>query len=415
MGYDQPVPQTWTVSTLNRYIRTALESDYRLKDIVVEGELSNVSRPASGHLYFTLKDATAAVRGVMWKPQVLRQIYRPKDGDHVTVHGAISVYEAGGQYQLYADLLQLAGEGDLFRQFTELKARLELEGLFAPERKRPLPSRPGRIAVVTSPSGAAIRDMLNVFSRRWPALEVIVCPTPVQGDAAPAQIVSALRAANALSPDLIILARGGGSLEDLWAFNDERVVRAIVASKVPVLSGVGHEIDFTLADFAADLRAPTPSAAAELACPDAAELVADLRDYTLRLAEALRVHIQERRWTLNAHWAMLRGLSPRARLANSQQRLDDLAARTATAMQHRLALEGQRTHGLADRLTALNPLAVLNRGYAVITRADTDELVRTTADARSGDELNVRVSDGSFEVKVTNHQDTKARRNTKNG
>jgi exodeoxyribonuclease VII large subunit len=401
VGYDQPVSETWSVSTLNRYIRTALESDYRLKDLAVEGEISNVSRPASGHLYFTLKDASAAVRGVMWKSQTARLIYRPRDGDQVTVHGAISVYEAGGQYQLYADWIQAAGSGDLARQFELLKARLLSEGLFDPDRKRSIPRRPGRIALVTSPTGAALRDMINVFRRRWPALEVIVCPTPVQGDAAPAGIVQAIESANALAPDLLIVARGGGSLEDLWAFNDETVVRAIRASAAPVISGVGHEIDFTLADFAADLRAPTPSAAAELATPDRAELKADLAGRAGRLADSLRSRLRQRRWSLAAQAAALRGQSPRARLNNSRQRLDDLSARTGRAVLHRLALARQRADSLAGRLAALSPLAVLQRGYAIVSRAGNGSVIHSAADVSPGDLLEIRVSAGQIQAAVT--------------
>jgi exodeoxyribonuclease VII large subunit len=396
------VSQTWTVSSLNRYIRTALESDYRLKDLTVEGELSNVSRPASGHLYFTLKDANASVRGVMWKPQVARLLYRPRDGDRVTIHGSISVYEASGQYQLYADWIQGSGEGDLFRLFTELKAKLEAEGLFDPGRKRPIPRRPARVAVVTSPTGAALRDMLNVFRRRWPTLDVIVCPTPVQGDEAPAQIVKAIQAANNLAPEVIIVARGGGSIEDLWAFNDEKVVRAIAASAIPTISGVGHEIDFTLADFAADLRAPTPSAAAELATPDRSELLADIRDLAVRLAEAMTRRLNERRWALTARTATLRGLSPRAQLANSRQRLDDLTLRTLTAIEHRLELEQQRVNGLSQKLEALSPLAILNRGFAVVSRAGTTEVIRSASAVSAGEGLDVRVSEGRFRVEVVN-------------
>ncbi len=392
--------QTWTVSALNRYIRTTLETDYRLKDLVVEGEISNISRPASGHLYFTLKDPAAQLRCVMWKPQALRLIYRPRDGDRIEAHGAIGVYETGGQYQLYADWIRAAGEGDLFRQFTALKAKLEAEGLFDPGRKRPLPPRPQRVAVVTSPSGAALRDILNIFRRRWPALEVIISPTPVQGDGAPAQITPAIAAANALAPDLIIVARGGGSMEDLWAFNDETVVRAIAASAAPTICGVGHEIDFTLADFAADVRAPTPSAAAELATPDRLELAASLRELTPRLAEATLSRLRERRWALAERAAALRGLSPRAQLANSRQRLDDLLNRSTPAIQHRLELQRQKLAGLARRLEALSPLAVLHRGYAVLTRAGTTQVIRAAAEVAPGDVLEARVSEGRFRVTV---------------
>ncbi|HLF03038.1 MAG TPA: exodeoxyribonuclease VII large subunit [Anaerolineales bacterium] len=394
--------QTWTVSALNRYIRAALETDYRLKDITVEGELSNVSRPASGHLYFTLKDGSAQLKCVMWKPLAARLVYRPRDGDRVEAHGSISVYEAGGQYQLYADWIQAGGQGDLFRQFTALKAKLEAEGLFDPARKRPIPPRPHRVAIVTSPTAAALRDMLNVIRRRWPSLEILVCPTPVQGDDAPTQIVRAILSAAELKPDMIIVARGGGSIEDLWAFNDESVARAIAASPVPVISGVGHETDFTLADFAADLRAPTPSAAAELATPDRAELAADLSGLTDRLAEALNARLRERRWRLAERAAALRGLSPRAALANSRQRLDDLTIRTLTAIEHRLEIERGRAIGLAGRLDSLSPLAVLKRGYAVVTRAGTAEVIRSASAVAPGDRLDVRVSEGKFGARVEN-------------
>jgi exodeoxyribonuclease VII large subunit len=389
---------TWTVSALNRYIRTALETDYRLQDLMIEGEISNVSRPASGHIYFTLKDSLAQLRCVMWKTAAVRLVYRPRDGDHVQVHGTIGVYEASGQYQLYADSIRVAGAGDLFRQFTELKARLEAEGLFA--NARPVPSRPARVALVTSPTAAALRDMLNVFRRRWPALDVVLCPTPVQGDGSPIHIVAAIGAAIRQQPDVIIVARGGGSIEDLWAFNDEFVVRAIAASPIPVISGVGHEIDFTLADFAADLRAPTPSAAAELATPDRAERLYEVQGLTQRLADATLGRLREARWRLAQRTAELRGLSPRADLANSRQRVDDVALRGHTALTHRLALQHQQVNSLSQRLESLNPLAVLNRGYAIVTRAGTNDVVKA-GDVDFGDALDIRVSDGQFDVIVS--------------
>jgi exodeoxyribonuclease VII large subunit len=418
MMRDQPADSIWTVSGLNRYIRTALETDYRLKDLIVVGEISNLSRPASGHLYFTLKDQSAAIRCVMWKAQAARLIYRPREGDRVQAHGAVGVYEAGGQYQLYADWLQAEGGGDLFREFNALKARLEAEGLFDPSRKRPLPAVPARIAIVTSPSGAALRDMLNVIRRRWPALEVILCPTPVQGDDAPYGIVQALAAANSLRPDLIIIARGGGSMEDLWAFNDEGVVRAIAASGLPVVSGVGHETDFTLADFAADLRAPTPSAAAELATPDRAQFLAEVQARVERLTAAMQLRIRERRWALSGRLSALRGLSPRAILVNSRQRLDDLTERAAATARHTLELRRHRLDGLHLRLAALSPLSILNRGYAIVTRAGTTEVIRSANAVHSGDELEVRVSEGQFGVEVTpprRHEDTKGHEGKQSG
>ena len=255
-------PPSWSVTDLTRHLRELLVSDDLLTDLWVIGEVSNVSRPSSGHVYFTLKDASASLRCVMWRNTALRQALLPRDGEAVEVHGAIDVYEAGGVYQLYADAIRPAGEGALFQEFLRLKARLEAEGLFDPGRKRPLPGLPQCIGVITSPTGAALRDILNTLRRRYPIAKVILVPTPVQGTEAPPGIVSALQEINRLAhPDVIILARGGGSIEDLWAFNDERVARAIGASAAPVVTGVGHETDFTIADFAADhapRRPPRP-------------------------------------------------------------------------------------------------------------------------------------------------------------
>ncbi len=249
----------WSVTQLTHYLRDLLENDANLQDLWVQGEVSNFSRPSSGHLYFTLKDSSSALRVVMWRSAAARQAFLPRDGDAIEVHGAISLYEAGGQYQLYADLMRPVGEGALFQEFLRLKARLEAEGLFDPERKRPIPHWPQRIGIVTSPSGAAIRDMINTLRRRFPLPEIILAPTAVQGVEAPLGIVRALEILNQrYQPDVVLLARGGGSIEDLWAFNDERVARAIAASAAPVISGVGHETDFTIADFVSDLRAPPP-------------------------------------------------------------------------------------------------------------------------------------------------------------
>src|SRR5574337_1973109 len=256
--------EVWSVSDLNRYVRQSLENDFRLQGVDVAGEVSGFRAYPSGHWYFTLKDDAAQVSCVMWRNRAEKLGFVPRDGDAVEAQGNVTLYETRGQYQLDVAWLQRAGEGELYREFVRLKAQLEAEGLFAPERKRPLPASPRTIGLVTSPAGAALRDMLNVIRRRFPMADVILSPTPVQGDDAPPQIVAALRALADLRPDVIIVARGGGSLEDLWAFNDERVARAMAATPVPVVSGVGHETDFTIADFVADVRAPTPSAAAEI-------------------------------------------------------------------------------------------------------------------------------------------------------
>jgi exodeoxyribonuclease VII large subunit len=364
------------------------------------GEVSNFSRPSSGHIYFTIKDASASLRCVMWRNNAIRQAFIPRDGDAIEVHGAIDVYEPGGVYQLYADSLRPAGEGALYQEFLRLKARLEAEGLFDPERKRPLPKWPHCIGVVTSPSGAALRDILNTLRRRYPLAKVILAPTPVQGVEAPSGIMAALREVNRLAhPDVIILARGGGSIEDLWAFNDEGVARAIVASEAPVVTGVGHETDFTIADFAADLRAPTPTAAAEMVTPNRLDLLAALDELAQRLGRAVQGLISVRRWALSDQANRLRLHSPAAYVRGDRQRLDELARRIGVALDHHLQLSRARLAGLEQRLSALNPLSVLGRGFAVVSRSD-GELVRRVSQVSDGEALDVRVSDGTFGVRV---------------
>ncbi len=396
-------PARWTVGSLTRYIRRVLEGDSLLQDVWVEGELSNFSRPASGHLYFTLKDSEASLRGVMWRSDAARLSLPLKDGMAVEVHGKISVYEAGGAYQLYADQIRPVGEGALYQEFLRLKALLEAEGLFDPARKRPIPELPKTIGIVTSATGAALRDMLNTLRRRYPLAKVILAPSPVQGAEAPPGLVAALSALNlTVRPDVILMARGGGSIEDLWAFNDERVVRAVAASAAPVISGVGHETDFTLCDFAADLRAPTPTAAAELATPvTLADLEAYLVDTSNRLNNLWQSQQDSRRRELSALREGLRFYSPQRRIQSERQRLDELSRRLETGLKHRLALRATAMGGLSRRLEALNPLAVLQRGYAILSRRDDGQLVSSQAQVRAGDGLRARVSDGEFEVTVS--------------
>lgn len=395
------IARVWSVSQLNQYVRSALESDPRLQDLWVAGEISNFSRPASGHWYFTLKDEKAQVRCVLWRSQAARQTYTPRDGDGVEAHGRVGVYEAGGQYQMVVDYLTPVGVGDLAAQFDALKRKLAAAGLFAQERKRPLPARPRRIGLVTSPTAAALRDLLNVIRRRWPLAEVILSPTAVQGEEAAPQIVAAIQALDRLPDlDVMIVARGGGSLEDLWAFNDERVAYAIYHARTPVVSGVGHEIDFTIADFVADVRAPTPSAAAEITTPDRAELRQEAGRLARRLAQALAETARRRRWALAERAASLRAHSPRAQLANARQRLDDLLARAHTATLNRLTLRREKFNGLAQALAAISPLATLARGYAIVTRAGTSIVIRSPMEVNPGDRLDVRVHDGSFGARV---------------
>jgi len=394
-------PPVWGVSDLNRHIRILLEADPDLQDLWVQGEVSNFSRPRSGHWYFTLKDAGAALRCVMWRNAARRQPYIPQDGEAVEVHGGVSVYESGGVYQLYADEIRPAGRGGLYEQFLRLKARLEAEGLFDPQRKRPVPRWPQRVGIVTSATGAALRDMLHTLKRRYPLVEVLLAPAAVQGEAAPAGIVRALERLQGLQPppDVILVARGGGSIEDLWAFNDERVVRAVAACRVPVISGVGHETDFTLTDFAADLRAPTPTAAAELAVPDQRELRAALDELRRRLYALTRAQAALRRGALQQIAARLEQASPLRFIRTQQQRVDELSERLTLLTRHRLALERAAVENAALRLRTLDPQNVLRRGYALVTDSR-GALVRSAGQPRPGERLHIRLHDGSFPVRV---------------
>jgi exodeoxyribonuclease VII large subunit len=368
----------------------------------LEGEISNWKPAPSGHVYFTLKDPEASIRCILWRSAVQRLSYLPAgDGEAILAHGRVSIYEPQGQYQFYVDELEPVGLGALHAQFEQLKSRLAEEGLFDPARKRPLPLFPRRIGLVTSPIGAALRDILNVLRRRYPLVEVILSPTQVQGDEAPPQMVSALQAVSRVEGvDVIILARGGGSLEDLWAFNDERVARAIAASPVPVVSGVGHETDFTIADFAADVRAPTPSAAAELATPDRVELARRVAHYRSRLATAFEEAVAGQRRQLAGEVRALRRLSPQAWIDGRRQRVDDLSHTAQTTVGHRLGLTRARLDGLSLRLSALNPAATLARGYAVVRRADDGHVVVSVGQVAPGDHLSVQVSDGQFDSTV---------------
>jgi exodeoxyribonuclease VII large subunit len=389
--------QQWTVSKLTFFIRRLLEENEVLQDVWVQGEISNLSRPASGHIYFTLKDAHAALRCVMWKTSAVRLGIPLQDGTAVEVHGKIGVYEVSGQYQLYADQIRPVGEGALYQEFMRLKAMLEAEGLFAPERKRLIPMFPKRIGIVTSATGAALRDMLNTLRRRLPLVEVILAPSPVQGIEAPPALVKAIRSLNYQLPDVILLARGGGSIEDLWAFNDERVVRAVAMSAVPIICGVGHETDFTLCDFAADLRAPTPTAAAELATQiTMIDLRASLENDKTRLLSATLKYLAEQKTSLSSLASQLRYVSPERRILSERQRVDELTRRAHSSLLHHLQLESAQIKGMQRRLDALNPNAVLARGYAVVTRKDDGSVVSRVA--RASDEMNVRVSDGEFGV-----------------
>ncbi len=328
----------------------------------------------------------------------------PRSGDQVIVHGSISLYETAGQYQLYVDHLEPAGAGRLWLEFERLKARLAAEGLFDAARKRPIPARPARLGVATSATGAALRDILRTISVRYPLAGVLLAPTPVQGVEAPPGIVAAIMSLNRWSAereplDVIILARGGGSIEDLWAFNDEQVARAIVASAVPVITGVGHETDFTIADFAADLRAPTPTGAATLATPDRRELAATVRGLAASAQIHIHAHLTEARTGTDALAHRLGRQSPASHVARDRQRVDDLSRRARLATAARLSSARERLRSQRLHLSALDPSAVLSRGYAIVSKSD-GSVVGSVMQVASGDALNVRVADGELGVTV---------------
>ena len=442
-GDARPAREILTPSQLNTLARDLLEGSFPL--IWVEGELSGVSRPGSGHLYFCLKDARAQVRCAMFKPKSTWLKFIPREGMRVLARGRLTLYEARGEYQLVLDHMEEAGEGALRRAFEELRAKLTAEGLFDAARKRPLPAHPRRLGVLTSPSGAAVRDVLSVLARRYPLLHVEILPVLVQGASAAAQITSMLRRASTSGRyDLLLLTRGGGSLEDLWPFNDEQLTRAIVASAVPVISAVGHETDFSLADFAADLRAPTPSAAAELLAPSQDDLLRRLRALDARvrnlqrqqlraamqradraalrlqaLRPQARLQLLQRRQEdglrrLAAAWqrrlaadrarlrhadAVLRAAHPQRRLSRLRERLAAVASRPQSAIGRRLANDAMRLRGLARSLQAVSPLATVARGYAILQQPD-GRVVRSVTDAAVGDVLDARLSDGGLRVRV---------------
>lgn len=392
--------QFWTVSELNRYIRQMFENDPLLKDVWIQGEISNLAKPSSGHIYFTLKDKQSAIKVVVWKSSAQRMQLTIKDGSSVELHGSLGVYEAGGQYQLYADLIRPMGEGALFRQFLLLKEKLQAEGLFDMERKRALPVFPNRIGIVTSPTGAALQDILHTLKRRYPLVEVIIAPTSVQGEDAPSGIISAIQALNEhAKPDVIIVARGGGSIEDLWAFNDEGVARAIAASHVPVISGVGHETDFTIADFVSDLRAPTPTAAAEHAVPNRLDLMLSLNDLFQRLLRAKQTNQAKQTERLAQLNERLWLRSPLARLSSDRQRLDEWMHRCLQSTKNQIKLSQAHLSGLSKNLQNLNPNAILGRGYAMIWREDTS-LLRYAQQATFQEKLSIQMSDGTIVTRV---------------
>lgn len=439
----RPDRDVYTVSRLNREVRVLLERGFG--SLWLEAEISNFARPSSGHWYFSLKDAAAQVRCAMFRQRNMLSAFTPRDGQKVLVRARIGLYEPRGEYQLLVDHIEDAGLGALKRQFEELSAKLAAEGLFAAERKRALPALPKRIGVITSPTGAAIRDIVHVLARRFPAAAVLIYPVPVQGAQAAAEITAAvILAGRRADCDVLILARGGGSLEDLWAFNDEALARAIVNSPIPIVSGVGHEVDFTIADFAADVRAPTPSAAAEIVVPDSQEWLKTLRAFGLRLQQGMRRRLNEGRERLRWLDGRAALVSPSARLGQQMQRLDDLDDRLARAWRQRFtdlradlierrgrlwqsspvahvraaalrevslsarlaAAQAQLLRRARDRLVplvrtlnAVSPLATLDRGYAIASRPD-GTILRDSAEAPPGTSIEVRLATGHLRAKV---------------
>ena len=394
-----------TVSQLNRYVKMLLQEDVALTPVYVSGEISNfVNHYKSGHLYFSLKDENALVKAVMFRTYAARLAFRPEGGMKVIVRAKASVYEKDGTFQLYVEDMQPDGVGALQIAYEQLKKRLQEEGLFDAARKKALPPFPTRVGVITSPTGAAVRDILNILARRYPLAQVVFLPVLVQGEGAPPQLVAALERMNReKAADVLIIGRGGGSLEELWAFNDERVCRAVAASEIPVISAVGHETDFTLCDFAADLRAPTPSAAAELAVPDAAELFLSLRQTQVQLTVLMRSRLVKARTELQILHRQKALSSPTYYVEQMAMQLDLLTRSFEHSAKTALQDAHAQLSALAAKLDALSPLKVLSRGYAM-ARTDGGRLVTSVADVCKGDMLYMDMRNGTLVCTVQDIQ-----------
>ena len=394
-----PAPDILSVSEITRQIQDCLEGNFPA--VAVRGEVSGCAFAGSGHVYLTLKDDDAQLRGVMWRSRASRLKFELQDGLEVVALGGIDVYPARGSYQLVIEELIPHGLGPLELAFRQLHDRLAAEGLFAPERKRPLPTFPNRIALVTSPESAAVRDMLQVITRRWPGANLIVVPVPVQGEGAAERIAAGIgRLGQIPDVDVAIVGRGGGSLEDLWAFNEEVVARAIAGSSVPIISGVGHEIDVTIADLVADRRALTPSEAGEIVVPDREELLGRLDHLRSRLAVLLRERAVAARLRLDALAARRVLARPLERIHQCEERLDDLEARLIAAISRRCDSSRGKWERLSTALDALSPLNVLRRGYSLTTRSETGEVVRDASTLQPEETLTTRVSTGRFKSRV---------------
>lgn len=390
-----------SVSQLNRYIKMNFDADENLANIFISGEISNFTNHyRTGHLYFTLKDDSAAVRAVMFNSSAKRLKFMPEDGMKVIARGRVSVYEASGQYQLYVDDMQPDGVGALNLAYEQLKEKLQKEGLFSELHKKPLPPYPEKVGVITSPTGAAVRDIINVLGRRFPYAEIVFCPVLVQGDGAHLQLTDAVNLFNSeRAADVIIIGRGGGSIEDLWEFNDEGLARAVYNSEIPVISAVGHETDFTICDFVADMRAPTPSAAAELAVPDANELQYALSALKNRMFLNVSSGIADRRSRLECLTSKGALKSPDEMLSNRSQRLDTAFSKMLSSYENRIGGKKVEFISAATALSKLDPMSVLMRGFAFVSDKSGKNVYSSQALAK-GDKINVRFHDGSAVCEV---------------
>ena len=385
---------TLSVTQLNEYIKMLLDGNQLLSNVLVKGEISNFTNHRTGHFYFSLKDESGLIRAVMFRTYASALPFVPEDGMKVTVHGRVSSFVRDGQYQLYVDDIQPDGVGSLYIAFEQLKRKLEAEGLFDKDKKLPIPRLPRRIGIVTSPTGAAIRDMINVLGRRFPYAKVILHPALVQGSGAARTIIDGINYFNETrSADVLIVGRGGGSMEDLWAFNDEALARCVAASRIPVISAVGHETDFTICDFAASLRAPTPSAAAEIAVPDTEDIKRRLENVNARNRTTIQSRLQRARQTLDS-------ISKTGMLSSPERLLDERRMNVlynSERLQSReadiVSAEKIRFAGAAEKLSALNPLGIISRGYSAVTN-EKGEVIRSVSQMSKGERINVRFSDG---------------------
>lgn len=397
--------QVLSITQLNTYIQGKLDGDPMLGAVAVRGEISNYKLYPSGHHYFTLKDESSALKCVMFKGNAMRLRFRPENGMKVLAMGKVSVFPRDGAYQLYCNAMAMDGVGDLYAAFEQLKKKLESQGLFDQARKKPIPKFPGTIGIITSSAGAAIHDMLRILRKRYPLTKVRLIPVRVQGAEAPGEIASAIRYANYYKlADLLIVGRGGGSIEDLWAFNDELVAHAIYQSDIPVISAVGHEPDVTISDFVADLRAATPSNAAELAVPDRESLSQTLDAMSTAMASALNRQLRSARQHLNVLSRSAALQSPTGYLEQRRQSLSGLKTRLVSAQRQNISLKKHRYVALTSKLDAMSPLKVLTRGYA-ITQKDDGTMLRSVSQAASGDHIQIRLQDGALVARITDKKE----------